>query len=151
MYENNIHILSQFPRIPRIRCRCHESPVTTALGKGVVVDLVKKSVKDLPTDLGYVTFLPFQNMIDTCLSLGLPVCEAVIATGEAGNLLFKELQDERDMLDDIKYEELLASIAEKYPKNITIIKGNTTHRQVLGITLKDVVQVIPKMMQHYHF
>lgn len=146
MYKNNVHILSEvlseYDKNHGADVLC-ESPVTTALGKGVVVDLIKKTVKDLPTDIGYVTFLPFQNMIDTCMSLGLPVCEAVIATGEAGNILFKELQDARDMLDDIKYEEMLGKIAEKFPKNITIIKGNTTHRQVLGITLEGfVVQVI---------
>ena len=142
MLKNNIHICSE---ILSFYDQNHgarvlkEMPVTTTAGLGVVVNLKEKTFRDLPTQKGFVTFMPFKDLIDMCLALGLPVCEAVIVTGKAGEELFNLLQDSRDFLTDELYNKILAETAAKYPSLVHIIEGNTTHADVLGDILEGLV------------
>ena len=95
MLRNNIHIcseiLSLFDQNHGARV-LKETPVTTTSGHGVVVNIAEKTFTDLPEQKGFVTFMAFNELIKMCIKLGLPVCEAVIVTGKAGNELFNLLQ-----------------------------------------------------------
>ena len=96
MLKNNIHICSE---ILSLYDQTHgarvlkELPVSTTAGRGAIVNLKEKTFRDLPKEKGFITFMPFKDRIGMCLALGLPVCEAVIVTGKAGNELFNLLQD----------------------------------------------------------
>ena len=116
--------------------RCSSNTVTTTSGHGVVVNIAEKTFTDLPEQKGFVTFMAFNELIEMCHKLGLPVCEAVIVTGKAGNELFNLLQDSRDFMTDELYNKILVETAQKHPSLIHIIEGNTTHVEVLGNVLE---------------
>jgi len=130
-----------------------ESPVTTTIGQGARVNIQTNTAINVPSEKGFVSFLPFRAMIDLCKSLDLPVCEAVIVTGRAGSELYELLQDSRDKLTDTLYNKILSQVATKYKDSniIEVIEGTLTHADVLGDTLEGlVVQAILDTPQNQH-
>ena len=124
--------------------QCHGSKVenedliVTVIGQGSEFDLVNKRVKNSWGEK-ITKFWSFWEIIEFCLENDFPVSDAVVAVGVSAREFMKLIQDNRDLMDDRLYEEILKKMLTKYPDEVFHIKGNRTHSWILGNTLEGFV------------